>query len=43
MWFRNRQDEGVVYDKCFNPIKAEMVALVLTVVCFGFIGNGLGV
>ena len=30
MWFRNRQDEGVTYDKYFHPIKAEMLALVLT-------------
>ena len=30
MWFRNRQDEGVVYDQYFHPIKVEMLALVLT-------------
>jgi hypothetical protein len=32
MWFRNRQDEGVVYDNYFQPIKVETLALVLTVV-----------
>jgi hypothetical protein len=41
MWFRNRQDEGVVYDKYFHPMKAETVALVLTVVIKLFINASL--
>lgn len=32
MWFRNRQDEGIKFNKYFHPIKPEMVALVLTVI-----------
>ena len=32
MWFRNRQDEGVVYVNYFQPIKVETIALVLAVV-----------
>jgi hypothetical protein len=36
MWFRNRQDEGVTYRKYFHPMRAETVALVLTVVSFFF-------
>lgn len=30
MWFANRNDEGVVYPKYFDPIPVEVVALVLT-------------
>ena len=37
MWFQNRQDEGVVYNKYFHPMKAETIALVLTVVSAFFI------
>lgn len=37
MWFRNRQDEGVVYDSYFQPIKVETVALILTVVSVFFV------
>ncbi|KAG2098575.1 hypothetical protein BD769DRAFT_1644081 [Suillus cothurnatus] len=29
MWFTNRNDEGIVYHKYFNPFRAEAIALVL--------------
>ncbi|KAG1734203.1 uncharacterized protein EDB91DRAFT_1084113 [Suillus paluster] len=32
MWFANRNDEGIVYHKYFNPIPVEVVALVLTAI-----------
>ncbi|KAG0708021.1 hypothetical protein DFH29DRAFT_795827, partial [Suillus ampliporus] len=31
-WFANRQDEGVVHNKYFNPIPIPTVALMLTAV-----------
>jgi hypothetical protein len=34
MWFANRNDEGVVYHKYFNPIPVEVVVLVLTAVSY---------
>ncbi|OJA17164.1 hypothetical protein AZE42_00244 [Rhizopogon vesiculosus] len=30
MWFTNRNDEGVIYHKYFNPMPVKVVALVLT-------------
>jgi hypothetical protein len=30
MWFANRNDEGIIYHKYFNPIPTEVIALVLT-------------
>ncbi|KAG2152584.1 uncharacterized protein EDB93DRAFT_1137405, partial [Suillus bovinus] len=30
MWFANRNDEGIIYHKYFNPIPPEVIALVLT-------------
>ncbi|KAF8954048.1 hypothetical protein BDZ97DRAFT_1766789 [Flammula alnicola] len=32
MWFHNRQDEGVIFDGYFRPIRPETIALVLTVI-----------
>ncbi|KAF8954315.1 hypothetical protein BDZ97DRAFT_1913946 [Flammula alnicola] len=32
MWFRNRQDEGVIFEGYFRPIRPETIALVLTVI-----------
>ncbi|KAG1836803.1 hypothetical protein DFJ58DRAFT_611510, partial [Suillus subalutaceus] len=32
MWFANRNDEGVIYHKYFNPMPVEVVALVLTAI-----------
>lgn len=32
MWFANRNDEGIIYHKYFNPIPTEVVALVLTAI-----------
>jgi hypothetical protein len=41
MWFTNRNDEGIVYHKYFNPFRAEAIALVLTAVSliFGLASN----
>ena len=33
MWFRNKQDEGVVHAEKFNPLTVSALALVLTAVC----------
>ncbi|KAG2738501.1 hypothetical protein P692DRAFT_20758477 [Suillus brevipes Sb2] len=32
MWFANRNDEGIIYHKYFNPIPTEVIALVLTAI-----------
>lgn len=32
MWFRNKQDEGVIHEENFNPLTVEAVALVLAAV-----------
>lgn len=32
MWFARRNDEGVIYDKLFDPLPLELLALVLAVV-----------
>jgi hypothetical protein len=29
MWFRNKQDEGVIHEENFNPLSIEAMALVL--------------
>jgi hypothetical protein len=33
MWFRNKQDEGVIHEENFSPLTIETVALVLSAVC----------
>lgn len=32
MWFKNKRDEGVVYDDLFNPFPVHAIALILTAV-----------
>jgi hypothetical protein len=32
MWFRNKQDEGIIHEGNFNPLTIEGVALVLAAV-----------
>ncbi|KAG1868179.1 hypothetical protein C8R48DRAFT_542761, partial [Suillus tomentosus] len=32
MWFANRSDEGIVYNKFFNPMPIKVIALTLTAV-----------
>ena len=32
MWFVNRNDEGIIYNKYFSPLPTEVIALVLAVV-----------
>ena len=32
MWFRNKQDEGVIHEANFNPLTTEALALVLAAV-----------
>lgn len=34
MWFRNKQDEGVIHEENFSPLSIEAVALVLAAVCY---------
>jgi hypothetical protein len=36
MWFRNKQDEGVVHHENFNPLSIAALALVLSAVCDSF-------
>lgn len=37
MWFRNKQDEGIVHATKFNPLTISALALVLTAVCTNLI------
>jgi hypothetical protein len=32
MWFRNKQDEGIIHEDNFNPLSIEALALVLAAV-----------
>lgn len=32
MWFANRSDEGIIYNKYFNPMPIKVIALMLTAV-----------
>jgi hypothetical protein len=32
MWFRNKQDEGVVHEENFKPLSIQALALVLSAV-----------
>ena len=32
MWFKNKQDEGVVYTDLFDPVSVHSIALILTAV-----------
>ncbi|KAG2051024.1 hypothetical protein BDR06DRAFT_890687, partial [Suillus hirtellus] len=32
MWFANRSDEGIVYNKFFNPMPIKVIALTLTAI-----------
>ena len=32
MWFRNKQDEGVIHEANFNPLSIQALALTLTAV-----------
>ena len=32
MWFKNKQDEGIVYSDLFNPVSVHSIALILTAV-----------
>jgi uncharacterized protein DUF6532 len=34
MWFRNKQDEGVIHEKKFNPFTIPALALVLAAVSY---------
>jgi hypothetical protein len=34
MWFRNKQDEGIIHEENFSPLTIEAVALVLSAVRF---------
>ena len=37
MWFKNKRDEGIVYQDHFNPISVPSIALILTAVSFYFL------
>lgn len=41
MWFKNKRDEGIIYQDYFKPLPIPSIALILTVVSIVILGYNL--